>query len=98
MTSRIAGYIRTVLGLAGFEHYMLLPFTLGQIRHFSTHWCQYYTLEGTERTARGLVQRIVESPRLLDLGDNPLLLTMRAVIYKDLDLPNERWKLYERCA
>jgi Domain of unknown function (DUF4062)/NACHT domain len=98
ITSRIAGYERTVLGLAGFEHYTLLPFTLGQIRHFSTQWYQYYTLEGTERTAQGLVQRIVESPRLLDLGGNPLLLTMMAVIYKDRDLPNERWKLYERCA
>ena len=98
VTSRIAGYERTVLGLAGFEHYTLLPFALGQIRHFSTQWYQYYTLEGTERTAQGLVQRIVESPRLLDLGGNPLLLTMMAVIYKDRDLPNERWKLYERCA
>jgi hypothetical protein len=98
VTSRIAGYDRTLLGLAGFEHYTLLPFTLGQIRHFSTQWYQYYTLEGTERTAQGLVQRIVESPRLLDLGGNPLLLTMMAVIYQDRDLPNELWKLYERCA
>src|SRR5262249_47216803 len=44
------------------------------------------------------VQRIVENPRLLDLAGNPLLLTMMAVIYKDRDLPNERWRLYERCA
>jgi len=98
VTSRIAGYDRTALGLAGFEHYTLLPLTLGQIRHFAEQWYQYYTLEGTDRTAQGLVQRIIESPRLLDLAGNPLLLTMMAVIYKDRDLPNERWKLYERCA
>ena len=98
VTSRIAGYDRTALGLAGFEHYTLLPLTLGQIRHFAGQWYQYYTLEGTERTAQGLVQRIIESPRLLDLAGNPLLLTMMAVIYKDRDLPNERWRLYERCA
>ncbi len=98
VTSRIAGYDRTALGLAGFAHYTLLPLTLGQIRHFAGQWYQYYTLEGTERTAQGLVQRIVESPRLLDLAGNPLLLTMMAVIYKDRDLPNERWRLYERRA
>lgn len=98
VTSRIAGYDRTALGLAGFKHYTLLPLTLGQIRHFAGQWYQYYTLEGTERTAQGLVQRIAESPRLLDLAGNPLLLTMMAVIYKDRDLPNERWRLYERCA
>lgn len=98
VTSRIAGYDRTALGLAEFEHYTLLPLTLGQIRHFAEQWYQYYTLEDTDRSAQGLVQRIIESPRLLDLAGNPLLLTMMAVIYKDRDLPNERWKLYERCA
>jgi predicted NACHT family NTPase len=98
VTSRIAGYDRTALGLADFKHYTLLPLTLGHIRHFAEQWYQYYTLQGTERTAEGLVQRIIENPRLLDLAGNPLLLTMMAVIYKDRDLPNERWRLYERCA
>lgn len=98
VTSRIAGYDRSALGLAGFQHYTLLPLTLGQIRHFAHQWYQYFTLEGTDRTAQGLVQRITENPRLLDLAGNPLLLTMMAVIYKDRDLPNERWRLYERCA
>lgn len=98
VTSRIAGYDRISLGLAGFAHYTLMPLTLGHIRNFAEHWYQYYMLEGTDRTAQGLVQRIVESPRLLDLAGNPLLLTMMAVIYKDRDLPNDRWRLYERCA
>ena len=89
---------QTAIGLAGFEHYTLLPLTLGQIGNFVDRWYEYHTLEGTERTAQGLVQRIVENPRLLDLAGNPLLLTMMAVIYKDRDLPNERWRLYERCA
>ncbi|WDP91658.1 MAG: DUF4062 domain-containing protein [Desulfobacter sp.] len=98
VTSRIAGYSGYELGLAGFSHYTLLPLTLNQIRNFTLQWYRYYTLEGTERTAQGLVQRITESPRLLDLAGNPLLLTMMAVIYKDRDLPNERWRLYKRCA
>jgi hypothetical protein len=95
---RIAGYDPTSLGLAGFAHYTVMPLTLGHIRSFADHWYRHYTLEGTERTAHGLVQRIIDSPRLLDLAGNPLLLTMMAVIYKDRDLPNERWRLYERCA
>ncbi|GIF23759.1 hypothetical protein BJ973_004370 [Actinoplanes tereljensis] len=97
VTSRIAGYDRTGLGLAGFDQYTLMPLTLGHVRTFAERWYRHYTLEGTERTAQGLVQRIVESPRLLDLAGNPLLLTMMAVIYKNRDLPNERWRLYERC-
>src|SRR5262249_44873063 len=68
--SRIAGFAQVSLGLAGFEHYTLMPLTLGHIRHFADRWYQYYTLEGTDRTAQGLVQRIVESPRLLDLAGN----------------------------
>jgi hypothetical protein len=98
VTSRIAGYERTALGTAGFQHYTVLPLTLSQIRRFADNWYRYYTLAGTERTAQGLVQRIVESPRMLDLAGNPLLLTMMAVVYKDRDLPHERWSLYQRCA
>src|SRR5262249_17100774 len=98
VTSRIAGYERTALGTAGFHHYTLLPLTLSQIRNFADSWYRYYTLEGTDHTAQGLVQRIAESPRMLDLAGNPLLLTMMAVIYKDRDLPTERWRLYRYCA
>jgi Domain of unknown function (DUF4062)/HEAT repeats len=97
VTSRIAGYDRTSLGVAGFTHYTVLPLTIAHVRNFADRWYQYYSLEGTGRTARGLVQRIVDSPRLLDLAGNPLLLTMMAVIYKDRDLPIERWRLYQRC-
>ena len=60
-------------------------------------WYHYYTWEGDTRNIGGLVERILDSPRLLDLAGNPLLLTMMAVIYKHQDLPEQRWKLYERC-
>jgi hypothetical protein len=98
VTSRIAGYDPESLALANFEHYTLMPLTIAHIRNFAEHWYRYYSLEGTEHTAQGLVQRMLDSPRLLDLAGNPLLLTMMAVIYKDRDLPVERWQLYERCA
>jgi HEAT repeat protein len=97
VTSRIAGYDATELQTAGFQHYTLLDFSTPQIREFVPKWYQYYTWEGDERDAAGLIERILESPRLLDLAGNPLLLTMMAVIYKHQDLPEQRWKLYERC-
>lgn len=59
VTSRIAGYDRTALGVAGFRHYTLLPLTLSQMRHFAERWYRYNSLEGSDRSAHALVQRIV---------------------------------------
>jgi len=97
VTSRIVGYEGSELGVAQFRHYTLLDFTLQQIRQFVTKWYEYYTWKGDERNAQGLIQRITENPRLMELAGNPLLLTMMAIIYKHGDLPERRWKLYERC-
>jgi hypothetical protein len=97
VSSRIAGYHPERLQLGGFHHYTLLDFGLTEIREFIPRWYRYYTWQGDERDAAGLLQRIAESPRLLDLAGNPLLLTMMAVIYKHQDLPEKRWQLYERC-
>ena len=75
-----------------------MPLTLGHIRNFADQWYRHYT-PGRYRTDRpGARPAHRREPRLLDLAGNPLLLTMMAVIYKDRDLPNERWRLYERCA
>lgn len=98
VSTRIAGYEPERLQLSSFAHYTLLNFGLTEIRRFVPLWYRYYTWEGDERHAAGLVARIVESPRLLELGGNPLMLTMMAVIYKNQDLPAKRWQLYERCA
>lgn len=97
VSSRIVGYDESSLGLAGFTHYTLLDFGLIEIGEFVPKWYQYYTLENDERDAVGLVRRISENPRLLELASNPLLLTMMAIIYKHQDLPEKRWQLYARC-
>jgi hypothetical protein len=97
VTSRIVGYEAAELKVAGFQHYTLLDFGVAQIRQFVPRWYRFYTWEGDERDAASLVQRIAESPRLTELAGNPLLLTMMSVIYKHQDLPEQRWKLYERC-
>lgn len=95
VTSRIVGYEKQELELADFQHYTLTDFSIQQIKQFIPKWYEHYTLEGTQKDAQGLVSRIEESPRLLELAGNPLLLTMMAVIYKTRDLPEQRWRLYE---
>jgi len=97
VTSRIVGYDDKDLGVAMFKHYTLLDFGVGQVRQFVRRWYEYYTWEGDTRDSEGLIQRIAESPRLLELAGNPLLLTMMSVVYKHQDLPEQRWLLYQRC-
>ena len=97
VTSRIVGYDRSELFLAGFTHYTLIEFNAQQIERFVRCWYEHYTWEGDERDADALIRRITESPRLKELAGNPLLLTMMAVLFKHQDLPEQRWKLYERC-
>jgi hypothetical protein len=97
VTSRIVGYDASDLTIAGFTHCTLIEFNAQQIESFVHKWYQYYTWEGDERGADALIQRIVDSPRLMELAGNPLLLTMMGVLFKHQDLPEQRWKLYERC-
>jgi hypothetical protein len=96
VTTRIAGYQPDELQLADFRHYTLLGFNIQQTTDFVRKWYTYYTWEGDERTAAGLIRRITENPRLMELAGNPLLLTMMAILYKHQDLPEKRWQLYER--
>src|SRR5262249_9195772 len=96
VTTRIAGYQPDELQLANFKHYTLLDFNIQQAAEFIRKWYTYYTWEGDARTAAGLIQRITENPRLMELAGNPLLLTMMAIIYKHQDLPEKRWELYQR--
>jgi hypothetical protein len=97
VSSRIVGYDENALGLAGFQHYTLLDFGMVEVRKFIPKWYEHYTLENDERDAAGLIRRISENRRLLELAGNPLLLTMMAIIYKHHDLPEKRWQLYQRC-
>lgn len=97
VTSRIAGYEPAPLMLRDFQHYTLLDFTIQQIRQFIGGWYTYYTWEDNRRNADDLFKHITENRRLLELAGTPLLLAMMAVMYKNKDLPEKRWKLYERC-
>jgi predicted NACHT family NTPase len=80
VSSRIVGYDDTVLAAEKFDHYTVLDFGLRQIRDFVPRWYDHYTLEDEGRDAAGLIRRITDNPRLLELAGNPLLLTMMAII------------------
>ncbi len=96
VSTRIAGYEPTELQLADFRHYTLLDFNIQQANTFIRRWYTFYTWQGDERNAAGLIQRISENPRLRELAGNPLLLTIMAILYKHQDLPEKRWELYRQ--
>ncbi|MBK8905407.1 MAG: NACHT domain-containing protein [Anaerolineaceae bacterium] len=82
------------------------PFTLEQVRQFVTSWyaanevkTQGRDDEGVRRDAAGratdLLRRLRQTPALLDMGVNPLLLTMIATIHRYRNtLPDQRVALY----
>lgn len=87
----------------GWETAHVGPFTLGQIRHFAAAWyselahAKRIDRSQTARLGQMLVDAIVTSPRLRALAENPLLLTMMAlVLYHESALPRDRPLLYER--
>lgn len=82
------------------------PFTLEQVRQFVTGWYEANEIktqgrndEGVRRDATGratdLLRRLRQTPALLEMGVNPLLLTMIATIHRYRNtLPDQRVALY----
>ncbi|MCC6604928.1 MAG: NACHT domain-containing protein [Anaerolineae bacterium] len=104
ITSRPFGYASNPLPDA-----LLLevkPFTLEQVRQFVTGWyaanevkTQGRDDEGVRRDATGratdLLRRLRQTPALLEMGVNPLLLTMIATVHRYRNtLPDQRVALY----
>lgn len=82
------------------------PFTLEQVRLFITSWYEANEIKtqgrndaGVRRDANGratdLLRRLRQTPALLEMGVNPLLLTMIATIHRYRNtLPDQRVALY----
>jgi hypothetical protein len=85
---------------AGFVQFTLQDFSEDQIERFIDLWHQevFADLDERAKFVRRLETAISESPAILELAANPLLLTLMAVLSRNQDLPRERAKLYERCA
>ncbi len=87
----------------GWQVATLAPMTLGQLRHFVSAWYGELVARGqisadqAARLAGQLVGSILASPKLRAMAENPLLLTMMAlVLYNKGELPRDRPLLYER--
>ena len=99
VTSRIVAYEQNMLDPEKFVHLVLLPLGEEQIDSFVEKW--YPLREHDPRTCKTRInslKKALKEPDIGQLGKNPLLLTIMALIHKaEADLPRQRVLLYDRC-
>ena len=103
LTCRTRAFTDDLRSLLGWHVETLAPFTLGQIRQFTSAWYGELVAKGqitneqAERLSRQLLDAIIERPKLRAMAETPLLLTLMALIlYNKGVLPRDRPQLYER--
>ena len=101
VTSRTLGFNPQYLS-SNWAIETLSPFTTGQIRQFVAAWYRELVTSGqiteaqAESLSRKLVDTIAANQHLRAMADNPLLLTLMAVVHFNSGaLPFDRSKLYE---
>jgi formylglycine-generating enzyme required for sulfatase activity len=103
VTSRTYAYQQQQWQLAGFKDAQLTPFTKGQIIRFVDGWYRYTAqrrgmeTQLAQKRASELKEAIFSQPRLHELAERPLLLTLMASLHawRMGELPRQRQKLYE---
>jgi len=90
LTCRKAGWRG---GLTAFQALEVLDFSCEQIQDFVNKWFKADTAK-----VQKLQQALAGNLRMQTLAANPLILALIAIVYqKDLDLPERRAQLYNRC-
>jgi predicted NACHT family NTPase len=80
-------------GLKQFQTLEVLDFSWEQIQEFVNRW-----FDSNPTKAEGLRTELAENLRMQTLAANPLILSLIAIVYqKDLELPERRAQLYNRC-
>nr|WP_322664889.1 HEAT repeat domain-containing protein [Nostoc sp. DedQUE09] len=102
VTSRIIGYKQQQLRDAEFRHFMLQDLEPGQIKDFIERWHDKTFTQAEERDKnikRERLQRVInESKAIAELAQNPLLLTMMAILNLKRELPRDRSELYKEAS
>ncbi|WP_264324172.1 NACHT domain-containing protein, partial [Romeriopsis navalis] len=101
VTSRIIGYNPERLQQADFKQFTIQPLDTDETHEFIDRW--YDLALGNDPDKARLVTRlkdaILDSRAFQDLADNPLLLTMMAILNRDPEeLPRKRSDLYYRAS
>lgn len=102
VASRIAGYENTSPDKSSFAYHTIVPLGEREIRWFVEKWyaSRERGLEPAKSRATSLFDDLKGNERLLKLAENPLMLTIIALVHQHTrgKLPDARVELYDRCA
>ena len=99
VTSRPVGYREATLREAGFRHFGMQDLDLAQIEAFTRGW---FALTFPQQPAQAdqRIERVLgsvrNSPPIRLLAENPMLLTIMALLAREQELPRERAAFYEK--
>ena len=100
VTSRIIGYNPDRFQHADFRQFTIQPLDTDEIHAFIDRW--YDLAMGNDPDRERLKQRlkdaIANSTAIANLADNPLLLTMMAILNRRQELPRDRADLYDQAS
>jgi energy-coupling factor transporter ATP-binding protein EcfA2 len=98
VTSRLVDYHPERLRDAGFRHFTMQPLEPEQIRVFIERWYDLTLDVDQTRLKQRLQAAIEQSAAIQSLAENPLLLTMMAILNRSKPLPSYRTQLYKDAA
>lgn len=100
VTSRIIGYNPDRLQHSSFRHFTIQSLNADEMHEFIDRW--YDLSMGSDPDKARLKQRlkdaIANSRAIANLADNPLLLTMMAILNRRQELPRDRADLYDQAS
>lgn len=100
VTSRIIGYNPERFQHADFKQFTIQPLDEAEIHEFIDRWYELAMGSDTdkERLKQRLKDAIANSKAIANLADNPLLLTMMAILNRRQELPRDRADLYDQAS